>query len=76
LPSTISTVGTFSNHAAFADAAKAAGVRHVIKFSGLDARSDTTFPFGIMHKEIEEYLGEASRKAGCRKSAQSRIACF
>src|SRR5712672_735044 len=43
----------------FRDASKAAGVRHVIKFSGLDARPDTTFPFGIMHKEIEEYL-EAS----------------
>jgi uncharacterized protein YbjT (DUF2867 family) len=28
----------------FIDAAKAAGVRHVIKFSGLDARRDTTFP--------------------------------
>jgi uncharacterized protein YbjT (DUF2867 family) len=28
----------------------------VIKFSGLDARPDTTFPFGLMHKEIEEYL--------------------
>jgi uncharacterized protein YbjT (DUF2867 family) len=41
---------------AFIDAAKAAGVRHVIKFSGLDARPDTTFPFGLMHKEIEEYL--------------------
>ena len=40
----------------FIDAAKAAGVRHVIKFSGLDARPDTTFPFGLMHKEIEEYL--------------------
>src|SRR5215475_759408 len=40
----------------FIDAAKAAGVRHVIKFSGLDARRDTTFPFGLMHKEIEEYL--------------------
>ena len=40
----------------FIDAAKAAGVRHVIKFSGLDARSDTIFPFGVMHKEIEEYL--------------------
>ena len=35
---------------AFIDASKAAGVRHVIKFSGLDARPDTTFPFGIMHK--------------------------
>jgi uncharacterized protein YbjT (DUF2867 family) len=41
---------------AFIDASRAAGVRHVIKFSGLDARPDTTFPFGIMHKEIEEYL--------------------
>jgi len=40
----------------FIDACKAAGVRHVIKFSGLDARPDTRFPFGRMHKEIEEYL--------------------
>jgi len=40
----------------FIDACKAAGVRHVIKFSGLDARRDTAFPFGLMHKEIEEYL--------------------
>jgi uncharacterized protein YbjT (DUF2867 family) len=40
----------------FIDAAKAAGIRHVIKFSGLDARPETTFPFGLMHKEIEEYL--------------------
>src|SRR5215468_4275455 len=40
----------------FIDAAKAAGVRHVIKFSGLDARPDTAFPFGCMHKKIEEYL--------------------
>src|SRR5436853_113198 len=40
----------------FVDAAKAAGVQHVIKFSGLDARPDTTFPFGLMHKAIEEHL--------------------
>ena len=40
----------------FIAACKAAGVRHVIKFSGLDARPDTAFPFGLMHKEIEEYL--------------------
>ena len=40
----------------FIDACKAAGVRHVIKFSGLDARPETTFPFGLMHKAIEEYL--------------------
>ena len=41
---------------AFIDASKAAGVRHVIKFSGLDARPETTFPFGLMHKQIEDYL--------------------
>src|SRR5712675_3212562 len=40
----------------FIASCKAAGVRHVIKFSGLDARPDTAFPFGLMHKEIEEYL--------------------
>jgi uncharacterized protein YbjT (DUF2867 family) len=40
----------------FIDASKAAGVRHIIKFSGLDARIDTTFPFGRMHKDIEQYL--------------------
>jgi uncharacterized protein YbjT (DUF2867 family) len=28
----------------------------VIKFSGLDARRDTSFPFGLMHKEIEGHL--------------------
>jgi len=41
---------------AFIDASKAAGVRHVIKFSGLDARPETTFPFGLMHKQIEDHL--------------------
>jgi uncharacterized protein YbjT (DUF2867 family) len=40
----------------FVDACKAAGVRHVIKFSGMDARRDTAFPFGLMHKDIEERL--------------------
>jgi uncharacterized protein YbjT (DUF2867 family) len=40
----------------FIDAAKAAGVRHVIKFSGLAAQPETEFIFGRMHKEIEEYL--------------------
>jgi uncharacterized protein YbjT (DUF2867 family) len=41
---------------AFISACKAAGVRRLIKFSGLDARPDTVFPFGLMHNEIEEYL--------------------
>ena len=35
---------TRSTQTAFIDAARAAGVRHV------------TFPFGLMHKEIEEYF--------------------
>ena len=43
----------------FIDAAKAAGVRHIIKFSGLDARKDALFRFVRMHKEVEEHL-EAS----------------
>lgn len=41
---------------AFIDSSKAAGVRHVIKFSGLDARPETAFVFGIMHRQIEDYL--------------------
>ena len=45
--------------ATFIDAAKTAGVRHIVKFSGLDARPETRFPFGRMHKEIEDRL-EAS----------------
>src|SRR6266404_202441 len=41
----------------FVDAAKAAGVQHVIKFSGLAAaQPETAFIFGRMHREIEEYL--------------------
>jgi uncharacterized protein YbjT (DUF2867 family) len=43
----------------FIDAAKAAGVHHLIKFSGLDARPDTTFPFGITHLEIERHLEQS-----------------
>ncbi|MGA9320895.1 MAG: SDR family oxidoreductase [Xanthobacteraceae bacterium] len=50
------TMDMVETQSAFIDASKAAGVRHVIKFSGLDARPGTTFPFGIMHKEIEEHL--------------------
>ena len=43
----------------FIDACKTAGVRHVVKFSGLDSRSDTTFQFGLMHKAIEEHLEQS-----------------
>jgi uncharacterized protein YbjT (DUF2867 family) len=54
-----STLDMVETQSTFIDASKAAGVRHVIKFSGLDARLETTFPFGRMHKEVELYL-EAS----------------
>ena len=41
----------------FIDAAKEAGVQHIVKFSGLSAAdSGTPFIFGSMHAEIERYL--------------------
>jgi uncharacterized protein YbjT (DUF2867 family) len=44
---------------AFIDAAKRAGVKHMVKFSGRGAAPDTGFRFNRMHAEIESYL-EAS----------------
>lgn len=41
---------------AFIDAAKKAGVRHIVKFSGLNAALDEPFLFARMHAEIERYL--------------------
>jgi uncharacterized protein YbjT (DUF2867 family) len=42
---------------AFIDAAKRAGVRHIVKFSGLSAADvSTSFIFGSMHAEIERHL--------------------
>jgi len=43
----------------FIDACKTYGVRHVIKFSGLDARPGTSFPFGQMHFQAERYLEQS-----------------
>lgn len=40
----------------FIDAAKEAGVRHIIKFSGLNAAPDSPFVSNRMHGEIERYL--------------------
>jgi hypothetical protein len=41
----------------FIDAAKQAGVRHIVKFSGLSAADvGTPFVFGSMHADIERYL--------------------
>ena len=41
---------------AFIDAAKKAGVRQIVKFSGLNAALDSPFLFTRMHAEIERYL--------------------
>jgi len=41
---------------AFIDAAKKAGVRHIVKFSGLNSALDSPFLFTRMHAEIERYL--------------------
>jgi uncharacterized protein YbjT (DUF2867 family) len=41
---------------AFIDAAKKAGVRHIVKLSGLNAALDSPFLFSRMHAEIERYL--------------------
>jgi uncharacterized protein YbjT (DUF2867 family) len=41
---------------AFIDAAKKAGVRHIVKFSGLNAALDSPFLFTRMDAEIEHYL--------------------
>ncbi|HLZ61413.1 MAG TPA: SDR family oxidoreductase [Ktedonosporobacter sp.] len=40
----------------FIDAAKKAGVRHIVKFSGLSSALDSPFLFTRMHAEIERYL--------------------
>ena len=40
----------------FIDAAKKAGVRHIVKFSGLGAALGSPFLFTQMHAEIERYL--------------------
>src|SRR5262245_56482827 len=41
---------------AFIDAARKAAVRHIVKFSGLNASLDSPFLFNRMHAEIEGYL--------------------
>ncbi len=40
----------------FIDASKKAGVRHIVKFSGLNSAPDSAFLFTRMHGEIERYL--------------------
>jgi uncharacterized protein YbjT (DUF2867 family) len=43
----------------FIDAAKQADVRHIVKFSGLGAALDSSFRFGRIHAEIEQYLEQS-----------------
>jgi uncharacterized protein YbjT (DUF2867 family) len=40
----------------FIDAAKRAGVRHIVKLSGMGCWSHSTFRFARMHAEVERYL--------------------
>jgi uncharacterized protein YbjT (DUF2867 family) len=40
----------------FIDAARSAGVHHIVKFSGMSSALDSPFLFGRMHAEIERYL--------------------
>lgn len=43
----------------FIDSAKAAGVRHIVKFSGMGCWPDAEFRFARMHAEIEDYLEQS-----------------
>ncbi len=43
----------------FIDAAKKAGVRHIVKFSGSTTSLDSPFLFSRMHAEIERYLEDS-----------------
>src|ERR1700676_1910268 len=66
-------------HCTFIDACKSAGVRYAVKFSSLDARSNTTFPFGLMHKANEEHLEQSGlawthlRPAGFRNNRDTGV---
>lgn len=44
---------------AFIDASKKAGIRHIVKFSGLNSTLDSPFLFSRMHAEIERYLEDS-----------------
>lgn len=55
-----STPQMVETQSAFIDTAENAGVRHIVKFSGLSAADiDTPFVFGTMHAAIENYLEDS-----------------
>lgn len=51
-----STMDMAETQCTFIDACRAAGVTHLIKFSGLAARPEALFPFGRMHLAVEQHL--------------------
>lgn len=52
--------GMVETQKTFIDAAKAAGVEHIVKFSGLSAADiNSPFVFATMHAEIERYLEDS-----------------
>jgi uncharacterized protein YbjT (DUF2867 family) len=57
-----STPDMLETQCTFIDACKAAGVRHMIKFSGLAAHPDALFLFGRLHLEAEKYLERSGLK--------------
>lgn len=55
-----STPDMLTTQKAFIDIAKAAGVRHIIKFSGLSAADeDSSFIFATLHAQAEKYLEQS-----------------
>ncbi len=57
-----STPDMVETQCTFIDACRGAGVRQMIKFSGLAARPDALFPFGRMHLAVEEHLERSGLK--------------
>jgi uncharacterized protein YbjT (DUF2867 family) len=51
--------GLVQTQSSFIDSAKEAGVRHIVKFSGMGCWSDAEFRFARMHAEVEHYLEQS-----------------
>jgi uncharacterized protein YbjT (DUF2867 family) len=51
--------GLVQTQSSFIDSAKKAGVRHIVKFSGMGCWRDAEFRFARMHAEVEDYLEQS-----------------
>jgi uncharacterized protein YbjT (DUF2867 family) len=51
--------GLVQTQCSFIDSAKEAGVRHIVKFSGMGCWKDAEFRFARMHAEIEDFLEQS-----------------